>query len=136
MLNMLRLEIVTPEKRVLDAEVDSVTVPTASGEVGLLASHAPLISAVKPGLLGYTVKGSVERLAVSGGFVEVSGDKISVLVDAAERADEIDQEDARSRRDEAEKGLAAAGLSSAEEASAARELIDHAAARLALAAER
>jgi F-type H+-transporting ATPase subunit epsilon len=63
---MLKLEIVTPEKRVLDAEVDSVTVPTASGEAGILPHHAPLVSALKPGVLAYSVKGSTDRIAVAG----------------------------------------------------------------------
>ena len=59
---MLRLEIVTPEKRVLDSEVDSVTVPTASGEAGILKSHAPLVSALRPGILTYAVKGATGLL--------------------------------------------------------------------------
>ena len=75
---MLKLEIVTPEKRILDAEIDSVTVPTASGEAGILANHAPLISALKPGILTYTNRGSTEKLAVSSGFVEVNSDTVSV----------------------------------------------------------
>ena len=66
---MLRLEIVTPDHRVLDAEVDSVTVPTASGEVGILPNHASLVSALKPGVLSYGIKGAVERLVVTGGWL-------------------------------------------------------------------
>lgn len=130
---MLRLEIVTPEKRVLDAEVDSVTVPTASGEAGILSHHAPLVSALKPGILTYTVKGASEKLAVSGGFVEVSGDKVAVLVDTAESADEIDANAARQARDEAEKALAAAQTAPLDETESTRETIDHAAARIQLA---
>src|SRR6476661_6011820 len=104
---MLKLEIVTPEKRVIDAEVDSVTVPTATGEAGILPNHAPLISALKPGILSYSNKGSVEKLAVSGGFVEVSNDQVSVLTDSAENAGEIDAVAARADKDAAEKELAA-----------------------------
>lgn len=130
---MLKLEIVTPEKRVLDAEVDSVTVPTASGEAGILSHHAPLVSALKPGILTYTAKGASEKLAVSGGFVEVSGDKVAVLVDTAESADEIDAAAAKLAREEAEKALAAAQTAAIEETEATREAIDHAAARLQLA---
>ncbi|MFT3744561.1 MAG: F0F1 ATP synthase subunit epsilon [Pyrinomonadaceae bacterium] len=133
---MLRLEIVTPEKRVLDTEVDSVTVPTASGEVGILPSHAPLVSAIKPGVLAYTVKGSTDKLAVSGGFLEVNADKVAVLADTAETADEIDTDAARTTRDEAEKAFAAAASLSVDESEAAREQLDAANVRLQLAGGR
>jgi F-type H+-transporting ATPase subunit epsilon len=129
---MLKLEIVTPEKRVLDAEVDSVTVPTASGEAGILTSHAPLISALKPGILTYTQKGNASKLVVSGGFVEVNSDKVAVLVDTAESADEIDVEAAKQMRESAEKSLAAAGIVEADIAVETRNVLDHAAARLHL----
>ena len=74
----MKLEIVTPERRVVDADVEAVTVPTASGEVAILPSHAPLISAVRPGVLSFSVKGHGEKFAVSSGFVEVAGDKVAV----------------------------------------------------------
>ena len=131
---MLKLEIVTPEKRVLDAEVDSVTVPTASGEAGIFPAHASLISALKPGILTYTGKTESGKLAVSSGFVEVNSNKVAVLVDTAESADEIDATAAKADRETAEKALAAAGQASVEETKAAREAIDHASARLSLAA--
>lgn len=130
---MLKLEIVTPEKKVLDAEVDSVTVPTATGEVGILASHAPLISALKPGILSYSIRGASEKLAVAGGFLEVSSDKVSVLTDTAEAADEIDVEAARAERSEAEKALAAHATASVEQNEHLRERLDQANARLQLA---
>ncbi|MBC7899582.1 MAG: ATP synthase F1 subunit epsilon [Saprospiraceae bacterium] len=131
---MLKLEIVTPERRVLDETVESVTVPTASGEAGILTAHAPLISALKPGILTYTVKGTAERLVVTGGFVEVSGDQVSVLTDTAETAAEIDTEAARASRDAAQKELAAAATASVEETEPIRDRLDAATARLALAA--
>ena len=131
---MLKLEIVTPEKRVLDAEVDAVTVPTATGEAGILSSHAPLISALKPGILSYTAKGSTEKLAVTGGFVEVSNDKVSVLTDTAETAAEIDIAAARSERESAEKALTAAATASVGETEPIRDRLDAANARIALTA--
>lgn len=133
---MLKLEIVTPEKRVLDVEVDSVTVPTATGEAGILASHAPLISALKPGVLAYAAKGTTGKLAITGGFVEVSNDKVSVLTDTAETAAEIDIEAARAEKDAAEKALTAAATASVEETESIRTRLDAANARLALAAGR
>jgi len=131
---MLKLEIVTPEKRVLDAEVDSVTVTTATGEAGILPNHAPLISALKPGILSYSAKGSTDKLAVSGGFVEVSNNSVSVLADTAESAGEIDVAQARSERDAADKALAAVATASLTETEAARDAVEAANTRLTLAA--
>lgn len=133
---MLKLEIVTPEKRVLDADVDSVTLTTASGEVGILPNHAPLISALRPGVLSYSNKGSVEKLAVSGGFVEVNNDKVAVLADTAETADEVDVEAARADRELAEKAFAAIASGPVEETEASRERIDAANVRIQLAGGR
>jgi len=130
---MLKLEIVTPEKRVVDETVDSVTVPTLSGEAGILPNHAPLISALKPGILSFTNKGATERLAVAGGFVEVNSDKVSVLTDVAENAAEINIEAARAEREEAEKALAAVATASVDETSEVRDKLEFANARLQLA---
>jgi F-type H+-transporting ATPase subunit epsilon len=133
---MLKLEIVTPERKVLDESVDSVTVPTASGEAGILPNHAPLISALKPGILSYSNKGATERLAVSGGFVEVSSNKVSVLTDAAETASEIDADAARVEREAAEKSLAAHSMAALEDTEADRERLEAANARIQLASSR
>jgi F-type H+-transporting ATPase subunit epsilon len=133
---MLELEIVTPEKLVLKAQVDSVTVPTASGEVGILPSHAPLVSAIRPGVLTYNIKGSADKLAISGGFLEVNANKVAILADNAETADEIDIEAARTQRDEAEKAFAAVAAGSLTDTEAAREQLDAANVRLQLAAGR
>lgn len=133
---MLKLEIVTPEKKVLDETVDSVTVPTASGEAGILPNHAPLISALKPGILSYSNKGTTERLAVARGFVEVSSNKVSVLTDTAETAGEIDADAARAERDAAEKALAGLATAAIEETEDDRERLEAANARLQLAGGR
>jgi F-type H+-transporting ATPase subunit epsilon len=132
---MIKLEIVTPEKRVFDETVDSVTVPTASGEIGILPNHAPLISSLKAGILAYSNKGVTDRLVVSGGFVEVSGNTVSVLADVAERSDEIDVEAARADRESAEKVLGA-WSGTEEEFEAEKERLEKAQARLQLAAGR
>ena len=130
---MLKLEVVTPERRVLDVEVDTVTIPTASGEAGILPHHAPLISAVTPGVMVYTTRGTAEKIVVSSGFVEVNNDRVSVLVDAAESAHEVDVDAARADRETAERAIAAAGMVPADEAASSREALEHAAARLAVA---
>lgn len=133
---MLKLEIITPESRVVDAEVDAVTVPTASGEAGILPNHAPLISTVKPGVLTYSAKGASDRLAVSGGFVEVSNNKVAVLVDSAEAAGDLDAAAAKAGRDDAEKQIGSIGLVPFDDAEAAREALDHAQARVQIAGDR
>lgn len=129
---MINLEIVTPEKKVLSEAVDQVTVPTASGEVGILQNHAPLISSLKAGVLSYTKSGATERMVIGGGFVEVSQNNVSILADIAETAAEIDVEAARAERDSIEKELAA-GKNSLEESAAERERLETAQARLLLA---
>jgi len=130
---MLRLEIVTPEKRVFDAEVDSVTVPTLTGEAGILPNHASFISALKPGILTYSVKGATDKLAVSGGFVEVNGNSVSVLADTAASAADIDVAEAKLEKETAEKAFAAVASSSLEEAEQAREHLEAANVRVQLA---
>ena len=130
---MLNLEIVTPEKKVLTETVDAVTVPTASGEVGILTNHAPLISSLKPGILSYTKAGATEKMVIAGGFIEVSADNVSILADIAEKADEINVEAAKAERDAAEKELNAWKGSEAE-FETERERLEKAQARLQLAA--
>lgn len=131
----LRLEIVTPEKKVFDETVDTVTVPTATGEVGILPNHAPLISALKPGILSYANRGASERLVISGGFVEVNSNKVSILADVAESAGDIDVEAARQERELAEKILGSWN-GTEEEFEAEKENLERAQARLQLASGR
>lgn len=132
---MIKLEIVTPEKKVFDESVDAVTIPTMKGEIGILPNHAPLISTLKPGILAYTIKGNTEKMVISGGFVEISANKISVLADVAETADEIDVEKARLEREAAEKTLGSWG-GSEEEFETEKEKLEKAQARLQLVSGR
>jgi F-type H+-transporting ATPase subunit epsilon len=131
---MIKLEIVTPEKKVFDETVDSVTVPTATGEVGILPNHAPLISSLKSGILSYSNKGATEKMVVSGGFVEVSANMVSVLTDVAEKAEEINAETARADREASEKALSGNWTGTEEEFEAEKERLERAQARLSLAA--
>lgn len=105
MAEHLQLEVVTPERRVLSEQVNSVTVPGRSGEMGILPGHAPLISELQTGVLSYNEDGTVFQLHVSGGFVEVTDDRVSVLAEIAERPDEIDAARARLSRERTEKQL-------------------------------
>ena len=132
---MLNLEIVTPEKKVFSDTVDAVTIPTESGEVGILNNHAPLISTLKPGILSYTRGGTNERMVIAGGFLEVSQNNVSVLADIAETAADIDVEAARSERETLEKELGA-WKGSEEEFEVQKERLEKAQARLQLTSGR
>jgi F-type H+-transporting ATPase subunit epsilon len=127
----IKLDIVTPEKQVMSDTVDMVTVPTLSGEAGILPNHAPMISALKPGILSFSKSGAVQKMAVSGGFVEVGVNTVSVLAEIVETANEINAEQARVEKDEAEKALAAA-KDSLEDMEPVIEKLERAQARLQL----
>ena len=103
----LQLEVVTPERRVLNEAVDMVTVPGLGGELGILPGHAAMISQLQTGVLSYTKAGVLSQLHVSGGFIEVRNDRVSVLAEVAERPEEIDAARARLARDHIEKQLSA-----------------------------
>lgn len=105
MAEQIQLEVVTPERRVLSETVDAVYVPGLDGELGILPGHTPLISQLQTGVLSYTKQGATEKLHVSGGFVEVNQDKVTLLAEVAERPDEIDAARARIARERAEKTL-------------------------------
>lgn len=113
MSEKIELEVVTPERRVLAEPVEMVTVPGLNGELGILPGHTPLISQLKTGVLTYVQDGKNSQLHVSGGFVEVRDDKVSVLAEVAERPEEIDVPSARSARERLEKQLS--GWSGSEE---------------------
>lgn len=89
----------------LDESVSAVTVPGRSGEMGILPGHAALISELRSGVLSYAENGATFQLHVSGGFVEVNNDKVSVLAEVAERPEEIDAARARLAREHTEKQL-------------------------------
>jgi F-type H+-transporting ATPase subunit epsilon len=105
MADKIQLEVVTPERRVLGEPVDMVTVPGLNGEMGILPGHTPLISQLKTGVLSYLQDSRTTQLLVSGGFVEVRDDRVSVLAEIAERPEEIDVAAARASRDRLEKQL-------------------------------
>ena len=103
------LNLVTPQRKVLEAEVVALQVPGSEGYLGVLAHHAALITTLQPGRLDARVPGGVTKsFAVSGGFLEVSGNRATVLADSAERIEEIDRSRAETSRKRAEERLAAA----------------------------
>ncbi len=125
MANKLNLEVVTPRKLVVSDEVDLCTVPGTEGVFGVMANHAPILSTLNIGPMHYNKDGDTVRLAVSGGFVEVSNNKMTVLAEAAEVSEEIDVERALRAKERAEKRI--------QEAKAGREDIDMARAMAAMA---
>lgn len=100
-----KLEVVSPEGSVLSENVEFVVLPAVDGEIGILANHAPLISALKIGVIRYTKDGQVAKIATSGGFVEVAHNKAVVLADTAEIGETIDITRATAAKERAEKRL-------------------------------
>ena len=86
----MRLEIVSAERVLFEGDVDVVVAPGIDGELGILPGHAALMTVLQPGELRYRTGDTEEQFVVTGGFIDVHGDRVSVLADAAERADEID----------------------------------------------
>ena len=132
MAQQLKLEVVTPERRVLSEAVDAVTLPGLGGELGILPGHTPLISQLQTGVLSYTTAGKMLQLHVSGGFIEIRDDVVSVLAEIAERPEEIDAPQARLSRENTEKQLNA-WTGSEEDLAAARVELDRSIVRLQLA---
>jgi F-type H+-transporting ATPase subunit epsilon len=105
MAETLRLRIVTPERQVLDEEVDEVTAPGTVGEFGVLPNHVTFLSSLQPGRLLYKQKGQTHTLVVGGGFAEVSENAMTVLADSAEAVNGINVERARAALQKAEEHL-------------------------------
>ena len=101
----LRLEVVSPEGRVFTDDVDMVVVPGIEGELGILPHHTPLVTALGTGELRIRRAGTVQYMLISGGFVEVRGDKVVVMAFVAEHSDEIDAASAAEARRRAEADL-------------------------------
>ena len=135
MAEKIQLEVVTPERRVLAEPVDMVTVPGLGGELGILPGHTPLISQLQTGVLTYVQDGKSHQLHVSGGFVEVRDDHVSVLAQIAELPEEIDAARAKLSRDKLEKQLSA-WTGSEEELEATKTRLDRSLVRLQLASSR
>lgn len=103
------LSIVTPERKLFEQEVDELILPGSEGYLGVLPQHAPLLTMLKVGELTYRVDGRWRSVFTAGGFAEVLGDRVSILADVGERAEEIDVARAQAAKDRAEKRLRAGG---------------------------
>jgi F-type H+-transporting ATPase subunit epsilon len=85
-----KLEIATPERLLVSADVKEAQIPGEGGYLGILPGHAPLLSALQPGVISYPREGHTDRLVVTWGYVEVLPTKVTVLAEAAEKVEEID----------------------------------------------
>ena len=108
MAEKIQLEIVTPKGAAVSDQVDIITAPGYAGDFGVLANHAPMLSTIKIGVLHYKKDGKEYSMMVSGGFCEVSNNKITFLVESAEHGHEIDIDRALLAKERAEKRLAQA----------------------------
>lgn len=109
MTKIIKFEIVTPEKVVLKENIIQVSVPTKMGEITVLPDHIPLVASLQPGIVEIVKSdGSVDVMSLSGGFVEVLKDKVVILADSAERAEELDIDridEARKKAEDAIKNI-------------------------------
>ena len=105
MASTIRLELVTPERLVLSEEVDEVVLPGYEGEFGVLPGHTQFLAILNIGMMWYRKGSAMIKIALGGGFAEVTPERIVVLADTAERTDEIDVARAQRARDRAEARL-------------------------------
>jgi len=120
--NKLKISIVTPERLVLNEEVDQVNAPGVEGDLGILYDHAPLLTTMRAGRFSYELLGEKGRetinMIVSGGYLEVTDNRVIVLAETVEFLDEIDKERAKNSLVKAEEALANTDLSDDEFAEA------------------
>jgi len=106
MAGNIRLEVVTPEKYVVDEEVEIVVAPGSLGEFGVLIGHTPFLTTLKAGEMHYTDASGAQRYVfVSGGFAEALPDKVTVLAESAERRSDIDVDRAKAAMERAQERL-------------------------------
>ncbi len=105
MAEKLKLEMVTPYKQVLSEEVDELTLPGLVGELGILPGHTPLLTTLRVGEMSYKRGGQQFHVAVNWGYVEIDEDAVTVLVDTAEKSDDIDLARAKAALGRAEEAL-------------------------------
>src|SRR5215467_3118109 len=117
----IQLEVVTPERLVVQEVVDDITMRGKSGYLGILPGHAPLITELSVGEITYHAGGQTKRLAVAWGFAEVLTDKVTILAETAEKAEEIDVGRAQAAKQKAETEIHQAGVEGNKEAQAALE---------------
>ena len=109
MPDSIALEVVTPQREVVRETVAEVQLPGLSGYLGILPEHTPLLTQLGIGMLSYKKGGETRYVSIVGGFAEVLAERVTVLADVAERAEEIDVERARAALSKAEQTLTVSG---------------------------
>jgi F-type H+-transporting ATPase subunit epsilon len=130
MAETIQLEIVTPERLVVNEAVEYIEIPGKTGYLGVLPGHAPLISELAAGELSYRTGNQTKRVAVAWGFAEVLQTKVTILAETAEKAEEIDTARAEAAKKKAEAEIQKAGPEGNEEA---QDALQRAQARLDVA---
>tara|TARA_B100000212_G_scaffold342123_2_gene327777 strand:+ start:35364 stop:35765 length:402 start_codon:yes stop_codon:yes gene_type:complete len=128
----MNIEIVTPEARVHDDTIDAVVIPTTSGEIDILPGHIPIVTKIQAGELIVNKSGKSQSLAISEGFAQCVGDKISILAENAIHIDEIDESAVEEAQTRAENALATMEKLSDEEVAMLETQIAYARAQILL----
>ena len=131
--NTMQLEVVTPERLVVNDTAEYIEIPGKTGYLGVLPGHAPLITELAVGEISYRNGNQTKRLAVAWGFAEVLQDKVTILAETAEKAEEIDAARAEAAKKRAEAELEKAGAEGNKDAQAA---LQRANARLEVAGKK
>ena len=128
----LTVRVIAPDKTVWDSEAEEIILPSTTGQLGILSGHAPLLTALDIGVMRVRPEKSKDwvAIAVLGGFAEVEADEVTILINGAEREDDIDQEAARSAYNEAEARLQKAESTDIQEQIQAKQALKRARARL------
>jgi F-type H+-transporting ATPase subunit epsilon len=129
MSQKLTLSVVTPEKQLVSEEVDQVNAPGSEGDFGVLYDHAPILTNLRSGQLSYENDGETTALVISGGYLEVTDNRVTILAETGEFLHEIDRERAERARSQAEEKLSNPDLSE-EEFSETQKKLFRAIARL------
>lgn len=130
----MQLDIVTPDRRVVVGKADDVVVPAKEGEIDVLPGHAPFLGMLGTGVLRFVAEGKTHRLMVSGGFVEVDGDRVVLMCESASLADEVKLDTEKKSLADLEKQLASLGAAASDDESylKLKAEVDRSAARLTL----
>ena len=133
MAGNIRLEVVTPEKYVVDEEVQIAVAPGSLGEFGVLIGHTPFLTTLKTGVMHYTDASGAQRYVfVSGGFAEALPDKVTVLAESAERRKDIDVNRAKAAMERAQERLAQQGKAEDIDFNRAKAALERALSRIKL----
>jgi F-type H+-transporting ATPase subunit epsilon len=130
----MKLKIVTPERMVVEEEVDAVYGKTIDGMIGILPKHVPLVTPLEIGVMSFVKNGQKKPLAVMGGLLSTDGDSVTVLSDAAELSNEIDAVRAQHAKERAEAELHK--LSDRHDIAVAQQALSRALVRLSLAGKK